>query len=472
MASLPQRLRAASAALFGRGASSTVLALRSPKAPQGASFAPGLNGSATWGVYGPRRAARSLIRFAEKNVWVRTAISLRKQAISQAKWAVVRLDDPKAQPDDAVLTAAQELFTFVNDKGESLGTLLAMMVEDLLIIDAGCCEIEKKANGKIAALWAVPGEEIAPDPKWDGSKPKQSRYFQYRDGKLIGQYRNDELVYMMGNPRSRSCLGLSPLETLFDTVEADLYGEGFEFGRMKETAPSGILDLGDGWPPEKVEAFRDQWETDIAANRDVAIIGSAGASMDGESSTRSPVFIPFSRSARDEMRREYMLWLAKKIAAAFQIDLLAFNLSEAIHRSVGTNMQAKTDAGLISLANVVQSYITREIMWVLDPSHRHGFVFQELTPRDAKAEADIRAIYMNIGCTTPNEIRAEEGKDPVPWGDEPWPTALAKAVDPAQEDKPPDDETKSKSVECDGCHTQYRSEDRVPHCPTCGLANP
>lgn len=425
-----QRLRAASSAFF-RSPS-----VRSPKAPMRGYYAAGVAGQTSWGVLGAKRGARTLRRFSEKNVWVRVAINRRRQAISEAKWTLVRIDDEKAKPDAGVVNAVNELFTRINDKGESFATILGELVEDILVLDAGVCEIEKKAGGGIAALWSVPGEEIAPDPKWDGSQPKMVRYHQFRDGKLIASYKNDEMIYMMANPRSCSVVGLSPLEVLMDTVEADLYGEDFEFGRMKETAPSGILYLGGGWPSEKVDAFRDQWEQDIAGSRDVAIIGGGGYDPESGTTSQPPAFIPFSRSARDEMRREYMRWLATKVAAAFQMDLLAFNLSEAIHKSVGTNLQAKTDEGLISLASVIEAYVTREILWVLDPLHRHKFSFVDITPRDAKQEAEIDKLYMEIGCTTPNEVRARQGKDPVPWGDEPWPLTTAKANDPAQAGEP------------------------------------
>jgi hypothetical protein len=114
------------------------------------------------------------------------------------------------------------------------------------------------------------------------------------------------------------------------------------------------------------------------------------------------------------------------------MDLLAFNLSESIHKSIGGNLQAKTDQGLIGLAHVIESFITREIMWEIDPTHRHGFQFLDLTPADALQKAKIRQLYMQIGVTFPNEIRAEDGQDPVPWGDIPYPVVQAKGYDPAE----------------------------------------
>lgn len=398
-------------------------------------------GSATnWGALGGRRSAQMLRMYSVRNVWVRVAINRRKRELAKAKWAIVRVDDPKAPADPAVVRQATELFEVVNDAGMSLTTIINMMVEDLLVIDAGVLEIETTAGGKLAALWPIPGEEIAPDPSWDGSNPNASRYYQWRNGRPIAEYTNGELVYMMANPRTVSAVGLSPLEVLMETVEAELFGSSYELELMKQTAPAGLLFLGGGVPPDKVEAFRDQWEAELAGSRDIAILGGGG--FDPETGTMStpPTWTPFGRSGRDEQRREYMRWLAAKVASCFEMDMLAFNLSEAVHKSVGESIQLKTDQGLLGLASVIESYFTREIIRKIDPSKRHGFAFTGLIPTDALGIAKQRQMYMNMGVTTPNEIRAEDGRDPVPWGDVPWPGQVqAKTDDPAGDDQHPPD---------------------------------
>lgn len=408
--------------------------VRSPKVPprnSAGSYAM-TSGGAKWGIIGKPPDAYRLRSFSERDVWVRTAINRRKRTLSQAEWSIYRLDDKNAKPDPGVVRAVTELFTFINDKHESSQTLLSEVVEDILVLDAGTFEIERTAGGKIAALWPIPGEEIAPDPAWDGSDPKKPRYYQVRDGHVVAEYLNHELVYMMANPRSCSPIGFSPLEVLFATVEADLYGEHFEHQRMKETAPAGLLYLGNGIAPEKVESFRTEWELGLVGAHDIAILGGGGFDPESGSMGSPPTFTAFGRSARDEMRREYMRWLATKVAAAFEMDLLAFNLSEAIHKSVGGNLQAKTDEGLLGLAGTVSSYLTREIVWEFDPKHLHGFKFLNLTRRDSLAIAKERQIYMAIGCVTPNMILAEDGKPPVPWGDVPWVTAQSKSADEAK----------------------------------------
>jgi hypothetical protein len=416
---------------------------------KGPPNAGGKTGQSQYGVLEPRRGARTLRDFSETNPWVRIAINYRKRAITKADFAIVRIGNDKTPPDDHVVRACNDLFAEVNDTGENLSWMLAKLTEDILVMDAGVIEKETTFTGEIKALWTIPGEEIAPDPKWDGRDPNRPRYYQYRDGKLIGAYTNDELTYMMQNPRTNSAVGFSPLEALFETVEAELYSAKMESRLMKETAPAGLMYLGAGVPPKMVQAFRDQWENDIAAQRGIAFFGG-GDEFDGKGG--APTFIPFRGSAREEQRREYTKWLVTKIAACFEVDLLVFNLSETITKANGGNLSAKTDAGLISLGDTIAKFITREIIWKIDPTHQHKFEFVDLTPRDTDAEIDRMGKLMAMGATTPNQVRISQGweayegsaDDPEHWANLPYPfqqnTMLPPAEDPIEDDQPTDPE--------------------------------
>jgi hypothetical protein len=438
------------------------ISTHAPKAPSSAAAATMATGGGRLYSAGQRRDVRTLRRYSEQNVWVRSAIDRRKHDLTRSKWSVVRIDDPKAQPDPRVEREARELFTFVNPTGASLSTVIAMLVEDILVVDAGCLEIETTAKGKIAALWPLDGGEIRPDPSWDGSDPNKPRYSLYRNGRHVADYWNDELIYMMANPRSCSPVGRSPLEVLFDTVEADLYGEDFEYRRLRETAPAGLLYLGTA-SAEEVMKFRALWESELAGKRDVAIFGTDLGDFDDGVKPSSPTFIPFSRSSRDEMHREYFKWLAIKVATAFRQSLLGFNLSDTIHKSVGETLQTMDDESLLALGGTIESHLTREVMWRIDPSHRHGFKFVDLTKRDALAQAKLDESAMKTGRTTPNELRKRDGDDPFPdsvrpdgtpdpthWANLPYPFAQFgnQKLDPRRDDYPeedPDEDPDAKS---------------------------
>jgi hypothetical protein len=165
-----------------------------------------------------------------------------------------------------------------------------------------------------------------------------------------------------------------------------------------------------------------------------------GASMDGER-PQPPLWIPFGRSGREEQRREYMKWLATKVAAAFEMDLLAFNLSETVHRSVGEVVASKTDDGLLGLAGVIEDFLTREVIWEIDPNHEHGFQFLGLIRADEMVKAKTRSEQMAHGYSSPNEFRVEDGKDPFPgsegnpdhWANNPYPFNMNVGAMPAKD---------------------------------------
>ncbi len=364
-----------------------------------------------------RRPAEMLRRWADTNEWVRIAINRRKRQISQARWQIVRLDDPQRPPDPCVVNAVGDLFRYVNPKRESFRSLMDMVLEDLLVLDAGCIEKEKTLGGKIAALYAVDGATIAPNPEWDGETPRQPRYDQFINGRKVASFRNDELVYMMNSPRSFSAIGWSPVESLARSIEADLYGDDFDYDMLRQTAPAGLIDLG-ALSNTDTEAFREYYESELEGQRRVGIIGGAGIDANGNPVSRSATWISMQQSARDLERQSYRTWIATKVAAAFELDLGVFNLTANLHKDTGGHQQALTDEGHRSLGRLVEEFVTREIVAEFDENH--GFVLSDLNARDALAQADLDAKQIAMGALTPNEIRARDGLEPVAWGDAPW----------------------------------------------------
>lgn len=360
----------------------------------------------------PKRNADLLRKWSRTNEFLRTAITRRKQQIAQAKWQLVRRDKPNAQVDAGVEKQVRDLFDLVNPRGDSFRSLLDVVIEDLLILDAGCIEIERTLGGQIVNLWPVNGATITPLAGWDGTNPNAPRYAQIIPGMLGSriELRNDQLIYMMANPSTHSLVGWSPVETLLRVVRAELYGEDYNYEQIQRMAPRGLLYVG-GITPQQKDQFKAYLEDEILGRESIGITGGPAGSK--------PEFIPLT--ADDfEGRLAYMRWLATKIAAVFQMDLLVFNLSESVQKSVGKTLTARTDEGATALAKLVEEYLTREIVWSIDPTRRHAFQFDDLNDRDALAQAKVDQIYMSIGKTFPNELRARDGEDPVPWGDEPY----------------------------------------------------
>ncbi len=183
---------------------------RSASVPQ-ASYAQASSGGGVTNVRNimlrdNKRSAKLLRHWAEINEFVRVAINRRKKQIAMAKWKVVRIDDPKASPDPRVEKTVRELFNSVNKKGESFRALMEQVVEDVLVLDAGCIFKHMTLGGDIYELLAVDGATIVPDPNYTGDEPNAIRYRQFIGGVLTAELTNDQLLYIMANPRTHSAI--------------------------------------------------------------------------------------------------------------------------------------------------------------------------------------------------------------------------------------------------------------------------
>lgn len=410
---------------------------------------------------GQKPGVKMLRHFADSCEFVRMAINRRKHQIAQAPWKIVRQDDPKADADPRVEKQIKDLLRNVNPKHESFRSLLDQVLEDFCIIDAGCIEKEKTLGGDIVALYAVDGGTIRVIPEWQGEDPMAPRYEQWINSRKVASLRNDELIYLMANPRTYSAIGWSPVETLVRTIEAELYGEEYSFEQLKQTAPAGMLYLGPGLTTDQVDAYREYYESEIAGTKSLAIFGG-GISADGKAQT-GPSFTPFQPNNTESQLMDYKKWLAIKIAGVFEMDLLAFNLTEGVNRSTGKTLQTSTDEGHKSMSKLVAEFLTRELVEEID--ERHAFEFGDINDRDEVAQAEVDAVRMTSGVTFPNEIRARDGLDPVPWGDVPYvagsttvlPTGdLADPNDPAQNPNHPSN--KPAPVIADGTEGNQKAD--------------
>jgi len=416
MASIGERIRSALGVGAGvevaRNATIVPAPMAKPVTMRGASVAPFASTFGLFGYEDRRQASSVLRRFADTNEWVRVAINRRKRQISQARWTIVRIDNPQKPADPRIVRLLSDLFRTINKKRESLRSLLDQVLEDLLILDAGTIELERTLGGQIVALHAVDGATIRPDRHWTGEIRNAPRYHQEIDGRIVGSFTNEQLCYMMANPRTTSAVGYSPVEWLVRIIEAELYGETYDFDMLKQTAPAGIFDLGAGIDPADVEAFQERYEAEIAGTKKIAFFGG------GEDSGRKSQFVKFQNTAAEMQRQEYKKWLATKIAAVFEMDLGVFNLTAEIHRSIGEKQQSLTDDGHRAYGRLVEEFFTREIVWAFDASHEHAFQLADLNARDAAAQASLDEAAIRDGYTTPNRIIARDGLgDPIPGGD-------------------------------------------------------
>jgi HK97 family phage portal protein len=356
--------------------------------------------------------ARLFRHWAEHSEWVRAAIQIRKAQVSSAEWDIVPAEPDKTTDNKRLATKIKKLLESPNQATDSFRSFIEPIVEDILVLDAGVMEKIPSIRGEIVEIWPVDGAKVKVNAQWDGD-PDEPRYWYYPTGAMqidsqSVPFLNDEMVYIMANPRSYNVVGLSPLETLKLTVDAELSGHEYNRRQVTSAAPDGMLDLGEDATQDQVDAFKAYWLTEVAGKGTIAFVGGS----------HNPQFIPFRESNKDMQFLEWQIYLTRKIAAVFGLSPQDLGITMDVNRSTSEVQSEMTeDRGLRPLLSLVQDYITREIVW--DPAfggaaNNLAFKFTSLNLKESTARAQIDKLAgAGVPWRTINEMRMSEGREPL-----------------------------------------------------------
>jgi phage portal protein BeeE len=344
--------------------------------------------------------------WAEHSEWVNAAIKIRKRQVSQAEWQIGPVDHTRPW-DEGLRTRITRLFRIPNPKAESFRGFIEPVIEDLLVLDAGCIEKEFNLRDEPGALWEVDGGQMKVSTIWDG-EPDAPRYFWCPDHQVRAALTNRELIYLMDNPATYRVVGLSPLETLKLAIDSELGSSAFNDRQMRAPTPDGMLDLGENARPDQVESFKDFWRAEVAGMGALAIVGG----------TKNAKFVQFRQSNRDAQFLEWQEYLVRKIAAVFQLSPQDLMLERDVNRSTSEVQQENTeDRGLRPLLGLVSDYLTREVVWDLGfggEENNLAFQFTALNLRESMSRAQInRYALAGVPWKTPNEARRDDGRPPI-----------------------------------------------------------
>ena len=345
--------------------------------------------------------------WAEHSEWVRAAVNIRKSQIASAEWDIVPASPTEPEVNLTMQSRIRELLTTPNAKADSFRNFIEPLIEDILVLDAGVIEKVRTVGGDLVELWGVDGGTVKVSALWDGDE-KEYRYFWYPDWQERAAWLNDEMIYMMMNPSTYRVVGLSPLETLKLTIDAEISSSEYSRKQVTQAAPDGVLHLGEGARPEDVDKFKSYWDAEVAGRGALAFLGG----------TKAPAFIKFNDSNRDMQFQEWNTYLVRKIAAVFAISPQDLGITYDINRATSeVQMQQTEDRGLRPLMSLIQDYLTREIVWDKSfggPENGLAFRFLALNLKESKQQADInKAALAGFPWKTPNEARIDDGREPL-----------------------------------------------------------
>lgn len=353
------------------------------------------------------KSSAALFRnWAEHSEWIRAAINIRKTQVSSAEWDIVPFDSTLPF-SDALQKQLRALFNQPNPMVESFRSWVEPIMEDILVLDAGVIEKERTLGGQVAYLHAVDGGKVKVSSIWDGD-PNSPRYWWVPTPLYEVPFLNENMVYIMANPRTYSVMGLSPLETLKNTIDAELNGSQYNTRQVTNAAPDGMLDLGETARPESVTAFKSYWASEVAGRGAMAFIGG----------TKGAKFVPFRGSNRDMQYQEWLIYLVRKVAAVYGLSPQDLGLTMDINRAnAETQADMTEDRGLRPLLALGQDFMTREIVWDESfggPENNLAFRFTRLNIKESMSKANINKFALaGMPWKPVNEARMDEGRPPL-----------------------------------------------------------
>jgi hypothetical protein len=393
--------------------------------------------------------AVQLRRWADTSEWVRAAINHRRVQVSQSQWSVVPIDD-QAKFDPQLQATIELMLLHPNNRQKTFRALIEPVIEDILVLDRGVIEKEITVGGYPSALHLVDGASIRTNPRWSGD-PSDPRYSWWPNNVFVSNLLDTQIVLMMANPTSHRVDGFSPLEALKHTIDADLEARDFNKRMVQQTNPHGLLNLGENVGANVIDSFRMYWDAEVAGRKQMGIIGGV----------KNPQFINMGQSARDMQYMQWQVYLLRKIAAVFGIAPQDLGITFDVNRANATTQQELSeDRGLKPLLRLIEEEINAKVIAdfartkakrmyhageIDTPTMRLAIALTHISPRDhvdvfrklhganilnlafryrlrsaksTRDQADYnRWALGGFPWDTIDEVRAADGKGPVPGGD-------------------------------------------------------
>jgi portal protein len=356
---------------------------------------------------------RDLARF-----WwlLNTVIETRKDQIAAVRWSV----KPKLLPGESQLdyktraadvAGIDQVTSWLERPDGRLAwhPWLRKLAHDRLILDAVAI-FPRRSQGRVM-LDLVQGEtiKILIDSEGRLPAPPSKAYQQYLKGLPALDFTTDELRYYMRTPRSDHIYGYPPVEQIIDIVNLALRRMVYKTSYYTEgNLPEAIIQLPENWPIDKIRQFSEWWNSVLAGQVD---------------QRRKAFFIPtiggdkaISYPKQDAIKDEMDDFLSRAICFTFSVSPQA--LVAMMNRATAqTAAEAAKAEGLQPELDYVKSIMDDAISYAFERPDLE-FAWQEDVEPDLLKRAQIQEIKIKAAINTPNEIRAENGDDPVEGGDE------------------------------------------------------
>lgn len=300
-------------------------------------------------------------------------------------------------------------------------SFMAKMVRDSLTLDSAPIETEWKRDKSLGldGFYAVDGATIRLCTE-EGYRGEDEIFaLQVVQGRIRTAYTYDDLIYVPRNPRTdvmTGGYGLSETELLIRVVTGFL--NAFTYNTKyfdANSIPKGLLHLTGNYSEQDIAAFKRYWNAMVRGvdNRwNMPFL----VSKDQESKAS---WENFGADVNEMMFSKWMTFLASLICAIYgispdEINFESFSASKSALSGSDTEEKIANskDIGLRPLLSHFENLFTDFI--VSEFSDKYVFRWAGLDEESEERRHEMRKTTLTI-----NEVRQEQGREPVDWGDAP-----------------------------------------------------
>jgi SPP1 gp7 family putative phage head morphogenesis protein len=346
--------------------------------------------------------------------------------IASLDWDIVAKDGFEYEWVADDIKAVKGFLSVPNKNGEPFAALLRALLKDILEIDAGVIV-------KVFDLSSYDFDELEPKSGAPVLKPKGERRMTelyVRDGasflkeidkfgfeKGFWQYSyqipahpmwfdRDEVVYISEHNRSMSCYGYARTQAVLDIVKSLHYSTLYNKRFFEESPiPDGALSVLDTNESE-MRNFMSYWNNEFKAQpHKVAIIN------------KDLKWQPFAVSQRELEFLETQKWYFNIIISAFGLSPSELGITDDLNRATSaTQSELVKRKGIRPFLKLLESYIN---CGVVSEFGFEGVEFQFIydDPAEKNARLNNYQLELSMGIKTINEVREEQGLEPLPGGD-------------------------------------------------------
>jgi len=340
-----------------------------------------------------------------RNEWVRGCVDKITKSATNSNLFAEAITDETESISPETKAHIEEINTLLEDPNtglESWKDIRREYLRDILIYDAGGLEIVYDTNGVPVELYSLPGQKIRLNVGKHGTFMSEEEAYYLQGGYWGGRKVEDipfarkEVIYLVANPKTGSVYGLSPLETLYQSVASDLFAAKYNSDFFKNHAEaSGMLGV-EGMSEPDLKRFRTYWKAEVKGQPHKMVIVNGKVN-----------WIPMNVSNKDMQFLEYQKWLLCKIMTVYSMQPIVLGIIDPTTGKLNSKEQltAYKEEAIKPLLEMETYQLTKVLV-------QQGFGYSDvkisyksIDVKDEVSDASVAVQVVSGRIMTPNEAR-------------------------------------------------------------------